>query len=111
MKPEPAVAAPGPGAVEGAKNLLVYDFDSNEQYRTVAMLLAEALREELLTLKKLTLADQDDLQKVRKKIASQGMETIDDKQAVSIGKEVAADQVVTGLLGVDGDAFVIHAGV
>jgi hypothetical protein len=109
MKPEPAVAAPGPGAVEGAKNLLVYDFDANEQYQTVAMILADALREELLALKKFDLANWKDLQNVRKKIASQGMETIDDKQAVSMGKEVAANQVVTGRLALDGDAFVVQA--
>ena len=109
MKPEPAAAAPGQGPGETAKKVLVYDFDSNEQYRTVAMILAEALREELLTLKKFDLADQDDLQKVRMNAASQGTEPIDEKQAVSVGKGVAADQVVTGRLAHDGEAFVVQA--
>jgi hypothetical protein len=109
MKPEPADAAPGQVPAEGANKVLVYDFDSNEQYQTIAMILAEALREELLTLKKFILADQDDLQKVRRNVASQGTEPINMKQAISVGKEVAADQVVTGRLGVDGDAFVVQA--
>ena len=109
MQPEPAAAAPIKGAGEGAKKVLVYDFDANEQYRTVAMILAEALREELLTLKKFALAGQDELQKVRKDAASSGMEPISGKQVVAMGKEVAADQVVTGLLGLDGEAFVVQA--
>jgi hypothetical protein len=66
MRPEPIASAPGQGPGEGAKKVLVYDLDANEQYQTVAMLLAEALREELLALKKLALADQSDLQKVRR---------------------------------------------
>jgi|GEM_PF-3266401 len=109
MKPEPAAAAPGQGPGEAAKKVLVYDFDSNEQYRTVAMILAEALREDLLALKKFALVDQDDLQKVRRNVASQGTEPIDEKQAVSVGKGVAADQVVTGRLALDGEAFVVQA--
>jgi hypothetical protein len=73
------------------------------------MILAEALREELLTLKKLALVDQEDLQKVRKNVASQGTEPINEKQAVTMGKGVAADQVVTGRLALEGEAFVVQA--
>jgi hypothetical protein len=109
MKPEPAAATPAQGPGEAAKKLLVYDFNANEQYRTVAMILSEALREELLTLKKFALADQDDLQKVRKNAASQGTEPIDEKQAVTLGKDVGADQVVTGRLALEGEAFVVQA--
>jgi hypothetical protein len=109
MQPEPATAAPSQGPGEGAKKVLVCDLDSNEQYRTVAMILAEALREELLTLKKFALVDQEDLQRVRKNVASQGTDLIDEKQAVTMGKGVAADQVVTGRLALDGEAFVVQA--
>ena len=109
MKPEATASAPGQGPAEGAKNVLVYDFDANMQYRTVARILAEALREELLALKKFTLVDRNDLQKVRKKLASQDMEPLDEKQAISMAKEVAADQVVTGRLALDGEAFVVQA--
>jgi hypothetical protein len=107
MKPEPAAAAPSPG--EAAKNLLVFDFAANEQYQTAAIILAEALREELLAMKKVALVDRNDLQKVRKKAASQGMELIDDKQAVSMAKEISADQFVTGRLALDGEEFVVQA--
>jgi hypothetical protein len=47
------------GYGEAAKKVLVYDFDAIEQYRTVAMVLAEALREELLSLKKFALEHSD----------------------------------------------------
>jgi hypothetical protein len=73
------------------------------------MILAEALREELLALKKFALVDRNDLQKVRKKLASQGTEPINETQAISMAKEIAADQVVTGRLALDGDAFVVQA--
>jgi hypothetical protein len=109
MQPEPATAAPSQRPGEGTKKVLVCDFDSNEQNRTVAMILAEALREELLTLKKFALVDQEDLQRVRKNVASQGTELIDEKQAVTMGKGVAADQVVTGRLALEGEAFVVQA--
>ena len=47
------------------------------------MILTEALREEMHTLKQFVLMDREDLQKVRKNIASQGTESIDEKQAVT----------------------------
>jgi hypothetical protein len=53
--------------------------------------------------------DQEDLQRVRKNVASQGTELIDEKQAVTMGKGVAADQVVTGRLALEGEAFVVQA--
>lgn len=120
MKPEPApvpaegerLAAPShadTGRIEETKKVLVYDFDSNEQNRTVALILAEALREEVLALKRFALVGREDLQKVRKRIALQETESIDEKQAVSMGKGVAADQVVTGRLGLEGEAFVAQA--
>lgn len=109
MKPEPPAAAPAQGQGEGAKKVLVYDFNANQQYGTVAMILAEALREELLALKKFALADRSELQQARGEAASQGMGSIDETRAVRMAKEVAADQVVTGRLALDGEAFMLQA--
>ena len=64
---------PGAGLFEepkrdpGAKKLVVYDLDSNEQYRTVALILAEALREEVFKLKQFVLVNREDLQRCWKK--------------------------------------------
>jgi hypothetical protein len=108
MKPEPIAAAPSQGPSEGAKKVLVYDFGSNEQYQTVARILAEALREELLALNKFAVVDLDELQKVRKHVAATGTGSISDQQMTMIGKEVNADQVVTGRVGLEGEVFVVQ---
>jgi hypothetical protein len=102
-------AAADTGRSEGAKKVLVYDLDSNEQNRIVAMILAESLREEVPALKGFALVDREDLQKVRKSMTPQGMELADEKQALSMGKGVGADQIVTGHLGIEGGAFVVQA--
>jgi hypothetical protein len=105
---KPIAAAPSQEPSKGAKKVLVYDFDSNEQYQTVAMILSEALREELLALKKFDLVDRGEMQKVRKNVAAQGTGAISDQQMAAIGKDVDADQVVTGHVGLDGKAFVVQ---
>jgi len=42
----------------GEKKLVVYDFDVTEQYRTVALILGEALREEVFKLKQFVLVNR-----------------------------------------------------
>ncbi|MEK6742283.1 MAG: CsgG/HfaB family protein [Nitrospirota bacterium] len=115
--PEPA-AAPnlaGSGLIEasrkdtGAKKLVVYDFDVNDQYRVAALILAEALREELFKLKQFVLVNREDLQKVLEEMALQQTGLIDEKEAVRTGKGLAASQVVTGRLGQLGKTFVMQA--
>jgi hypothetical protein len=118
--PEPAVQGLGgsqivPGLIEGqareagAKKLIVYDFDVTEQYRTVALILAEALREEVFKLKQFVLVNREDLQKVLEEMALQQTGLIDEKEAVRTGKGLAANQVVTGRLGQLGKTFVMQA--
>jgi hypothetical protein len=119
-KPEPAVQRPGdapnlPGLIEpmkkdaGTKKLIVYDFDVTDQYRTVALILAEALREEVFKLKEFVLVNREDLQKVLEEMALQQTGLIDEKQAVKTGKGLAANQVITGRLGQLGKIFVMQA--
>lgn len=123
-EPEPAPAVqrpggapdlPGSGLIEhpkrdtGAKRLVVYDFDATDQYRTVALILAEALREEVFKLKQYVLVNREDLQKVLEEMALQQTGLIDEKDAVRTGKGLAANQVVTGRLGRLGRTFVMQA--
>lgn len=93
----------------GAKKLVVYDFDTTDHYRTVALILAEALREEVFKLKQFVLVNREDLQKVLEEMALQQTGLIDEKQAVKTGKGMAANQVVTGRLGQLGRTFVMQA--
>jgi hypothetical protein len=111
----PIPEIPGAGLFEepkrdpGAKKLVVYDLDSNEQYRTVALILTEALREEVFKLKQFVLVNREDLQKVLEEMALQQTGLIDEKQAVKTGKGLAANQVVTGQLGLLGKTLVMQA--
>jgi hypothetical protein len=111
----PSPNLPGAGLFEdlkkapGAKRLVVYDLESNEQYRTVALILADALREEVFKLKQFVLVNREDLQKVLEEMALQQTGLIDEKQAVKTGKGLAANQVVTGRLGLLGNTFVMQA--
>lgn len=93
----------------GAKKLVVYDLESSDQYRTVALILAEALREEVFKLKQYILINREDLQKVLEEMALQQTGLIDEKEAVRTGKGLAASQVVTGRLGQLGKTFMIQA--
>jgi hypothetical protein len=93
----------------GAKKLVVYDFEATDQYRTVALILAEALREEVFKLKQFKLVNREDLQKVLEEMALQQTGLVDEKEAVRTGRGLAASQVVTGRLGQLGKTFVMQA--
>jgi len=73
----PSPNLPGLGLLEvpmksgGAKKLVVYDRDASDQYRTVALILGEALREEVFKLKHFVLVNREDLQKVLEEMALQ----------------------------------------
>ena len=111
----PSPNLPGSGLIgapkkdAGSKKLVVYDFDASDQYRTAALILAEALREEVFKLKQFVLVNREDLQKVLEEMALQQTGLIDEKDAVRTGKGLAASQVVTGRLGLLGKTFVMQA--
>lgn len=112
-KPDPNLPASGliesPKKDTNSKKIVVYDFDANDQYRTVALILAEALREEVFKLKEFILVNREDLQKVLEEMALQQTGLIDEKEAVRTGKGLAASQVVTGRLGQLGKIFLMQA--
>jgi len=92
-----------------AKKMVVYDLESTEQHRIMALILAEALREEVFKLKQYVLVNRENLQKVLEEMALQQTGLIDEKEAVRTGKGLAASQVVTGRLGQLGKTFVMQA--
>jgi curli biogenesis system outer membrane secretion channel CsgG len=95
-------------ALANGTRLVVYDFDAADQYRTVALILAEALREELFRLNRFTLVNRETLQQVLQEMALQQTGLIDEKQAVTTGKGLSARQIVTGRLAVLGKTFVLQ---
>jgi hypothetical protein len=96
-------------AVTGKTKLVVYDLAAPEQYKPAALILTEALREELFRLKQYTLVNRENLQKILEEMALQQTGLIDEKQAVKTGKGLAASQVVTGSLGLLGKTYVLQA--
>jgi len=98
---------------EGVKGnrarLVVYDLDAPELYKPAALILSEALREELFLLKQFILVNREDLESLLKEMALQQTGLIDDKEAVKTGKGLAANQVITGKLGLLGKTYVLQA--
>jgi len=93
----------------GADRLAIYDFDAPEQFKTVALILTEALREELFRLNRFILVNRETLQKVLREVALQQSGLTDEKQAVKTGKGLSANQVMTGNLGLLGKTFILQA--
>jgi hypothetical protein len=91
------------------KKLVVYDLDASEQFRPAALIFSEALREEIFKLKKYILVNREDLDRVLKEMALQQTGLIDEKEAVKTGIGLAANQVVTGRMGLLGKTFVLQA--
>jgi len=104
---EKALIQEAPAA--GGTRLVVYDLDASDQYKPAALILSEALREELFQLKQFTLVNRENLQEVLKEMALQQTGLIDEKQAVTTGKGLAANQVVTGTLGLLGKTYMLQA--
>ncbi len=103
-KPAMSLAA----LAKGTK-LAVFDLDSPENFRPVALILTEALREELFLLQKFTLVNREDLSRVLQETALQQSGLIDERQAIKTGKGLAANQVVTGRLGLLGKTYILQA--
>lgn len=95
-------------SAKGAK-LVVYDLEALGNYQPVALILTDALREELYRLKQFVLVNRENLQQVLQEMALQQTGLIDEKQAVKTGKVLAANQVVTGRLGLLGKTYVLQA--
>jgi hypothetical protein len=130
-KPEPLVTAPVPEVklpvfepakipnttpvkprhedISGMDRLVIYDLEAPEQYRTVALIVTEVLREELFLLNKFILINRENLLDVLREMALQQSGLIDEKQAVKAGKGLAANQIVTGSLGLLGKTYLLNA--
>ncbi|MFH1974460.1 MAG: hypothetical protein ABIJ52_02725 [Pseudomonadota bacterium] len=114
-EPEPAkpvdtvTVKPGHEEISGTTRLVIYDLEASEQYRTVALIMTEVLREELFLLNRFTLVNREDLLDVLNEIALQQKGLIDEKQAVKAGKGLAANQIVTGSLRILGKTYLLNA--
>jgi len=95
--------------IPGIDRLVIYDLDAPKQYKTVALILTEVLREELFLLNRFILVNRENMLDVLREISLQQSGLIDEKQAVKAGKGLAANQVVTGSLGILGKTYLLQA--
>jgi hypothetical protein len=95
--------------VEGRKKLAVYDLDTADQYRIVALILSEALREELLKLGLFQLVNRENIVRVLEEMALQQTGLVDEKEAVKAGKGLAVQQIVLGRYGTLGKISILQA--
>jgi hypothetical protein len=115
----PAIRSAEPGVKQTAKSredqkipakerMIVYDLQTTAQLNVVALILSEALREELFALGGFDLINREDMGQAIQEMKLQQSGLIDDKQAVQIGKWMAANQTITGNLGIIGDALILQ---
>jgi len=94
---------------EGRTRLAIYDFEAPEPFKTVALILSEALREELFRLGNFTLVNRENIVQVMNEMGLQQSGLVDEKQAVQAGKGMAARQIIMGKFGVLGNTSVLQA--
>ena len=86
-------------ATRGRSTLAVYDLDTIEPYRVIALILTEALRQELFKLGVFDLVNRENIVKVLEEMALQQTGLVDEKKAVKAGKGLEARQIVLGQYG------------
>ncbi len=95
--------------VAGMERLVIYDLEAPENYKTVALILTEVLREEIFRLNRFTLVTRETLKQILNEMTLQQTGLIDEKQAVKAGKGLAANQIITGKLGMLGKTYILQA--
>jgi hypothetical protein len=90
-------------------NLVVYDLDTIEPYRVVALILSEALRQELFKLGLFQMVNRENIVKVLEELALQQTGLVDEKEAARAGRGLAAQQIVLGRYGILGKNSIVQA--
>ena len=94
---------------EGQKRLAVYDLEATEAHKVVALILSEALRQELFKLRLFHLVNRENIVKVLEEMALQQAGLVNEKEAVKAGKGMAAQQIVLGRYGTLGKVSILQA--
>jgi hypothetical protein len=94
---------------DSRKRLAVYDLDTTEPLKVIGLILSEALRQELTRLGHFALVNRENLIQVLKETELQMTGLVDEKQAVQMGKGLAASQIVMGRYGALGKTSVLQA--
>lgn len=87
--------------------LIVYDFNTSEHLRVIALLLAEALREELSS--RFRIIAREETLKAADEMKLQQSGFVDEKYMMSVGKWLSAKEAVSGTFGVIGKTYMLQA--
>ena len=96
-------------AAKGRIRLAVYDLDSAKHLKIVALILSEALREELFRLGNIVLINRENMNQVVQELKLGQTGLVDEKQAVQAGKALAAKQIIVGRLASIGKSSLLQA--
>ena len=96
-------------AAKGRTQLAVYDLDSAKHLKIVALILSEALREELFRLGNFILVNRENINQVVQEVTLGQTGLIDEKQAIQAGKALAAKQIIVGRLASIGKSSLLQA--
>ncbi len=96
-------------AAKGRIRLAVYDLDSAKHLKIVALILSEALREELFRLGNIVLVNRENMNQVVQELKLGQTGLIDEKQAVRAGKALAVSQIIVGRLASIGKSSLLQA--
>jgi len=93
----------------GRTSLAIYDLTTSEPYKIVALILSEALREEVFHLGDFALVNRENIVQILNEIGLQQTGLVDESQAVRVGKGLAANQIMLGQYGVLGKTSILQA--
>ena len=91
------------------ERLVVYDLEAADNLRPTALIFSESLRDELSKLGRFALVNRENLLQLIEEMKFQQSGLVDEKQAVQLGKGMAANQVVTGRFEPLGGSYILQA--
>jgi hypothetical protein len=88
--------------------LAVYDIQASEPFKIAALILSEALREELFRLGSFTLVNRENMAQILNEMGLQQTGLVEEKQAIQAGKGLAARQIILGQFGSIGNTLLLQ---
>jgi hypothetical protein len=92
----------------GKTRLAVLDLNTSEPFKVVALILSEALREEIFRIGAFSLVNRENMDQVLNEMGLQQTGLVEERQAVRAGKGLAAAQIVLGQFGSLGGTSVLQ---
>jgi hypothetical protein len=92
----------------GKTRLAVYDLNTSESFKVVALILSEALREEIFRMGAFSLVNRENMEQVLSEMGLQQTGLVEERQAVRAGKGLAAAQIVLGQFGTLGSMSMLQ---